>query len=186
MTRPDDFAGRVPDRLARVNRIVRDVGQDAQVRDWVAERPDPVGFARLGQVHYEVATAIRRYTRGPAPVEDWTPPLVGMGAWMATTALILLLAPAPAAPVPLAGALVAGMVTGQAATSLLHRVRDRRAWRAGAGPAPIDDPALYADLTRRIEACAASARSDPDESRRAAADDLGRATGWVSATANVG
>ena len=56
-----------------------------------------------------------------------------------------------------------------------HRLR-----RAESGPPPIDDPYFFADLTRRLEACAAAARADPSDQHRAAAADIMRALDWLS------
>ena len=158
------------DELDRIDRRVRAVILDAQCRDWIAERPDRVGFARLGQARHEVHAAARRYS-AITPADDWVWPLVSSVTWIVVAAAVLLAAGDPARPLTLAIALVGGMLAGQAAISLLAWVRGRR--EAPAGPAPIDDPGLYADLTRQIEAAAAQ--------HEAAADDLGRALAWLAA-----
>ncbi|GAA2605852.1 hypothetical protein [Paractinoplanes durhamensis] len=173
MTDEDIFAGDVEGRLERLDRQVRAVVLDAQCRDWIAERPDRVGFARLGQVHHELRSAIRRYNP-MRKAEDWVWPVLSTATWLVTTLVILLVADRPAAPLTLAFALVAGLIVAQAAISVTEQ-RKKKAAAAG-----IEDPALYADLTQRIEACAATARADPEQ--RAAAEDLGRALDWVSAT----
>lgn len=182
MSDDDIFAGDVESRVVRIDRRVRAAVLDAQCRDWAAERPDRVGFARLGQVHHEMRAAARRYSRFAAPADDWVWPLVSTTTWLATTLLVLLLATDPAAPLTLAGALVAGMIAGQAAISALNAVRNARARRAESPAAAIEDPYFYADLNRRIEACAAAARADPKQQHRPAADDLGRALDWLSAS----
>jgi hypothetical protein len=175
MSDEDIFAGDVEGRLERLDRRVRDVVLDAQCRDWTAERPDRVGFARLGQVRHELRTAIRRYNSIPKP-DGWAWTLLTTAVWPVTTLVILILADRPAAPLTLASALVAGLIASQGAISVSGRLRRRP--RA----VPIEEPALYADLTQRIEACAATARADPKPERHAVADDLGRALDWVSAT----
>ena len=190
MSDDDIFAGDVGNRLHRIDRRLRAVVLDAQCRDWVAERPDRLGFARLDQARHEVRRAGRRFNPFPR-TDDWTWTLVAVGTWSATALLVLLLAAHPAAPLTVAAAVVAGMVAGHLALMVLFRWRVRRARRSAAcvrpdnkrlrtqAPieAPIDDPFLYADLTRRIEACAATARS----LRHEAADDLVHALDWVSA-----
>ncbi|MEU4244318.1 hypothetical protein [Actinoplanes sp. NPDC026619] len=175
MSDDDIFAGDVEGRLERLDRRVRAVVLDAQCRDWIAERPDRVGFARLGQVHHELRSAIRRYN-AMRKAEDWVWPVLSTATWLVTTIVVLLVADDPVDPLTLAFALVAGLIAAQAAISAAGRVRRR------VRPAPIEDPVLYADLTQRIEACAATARADSDEPGRAAAEDLGRALDWVSAT----
>ncbi|GIM94199.1 hypothetical protein [Paractinoplanes toevensis] len=175
MSDEDIFAGDVEGRLERIDRRVRAVVLDAQCRDWIAERPDRVSFARMSQVHHELRAAIRRYNP-MRKADDWVWPLVSTATWLVTTVVILLVATDPAAPLTLAFALVAGLLVAQAAISLNSRLR------RGQQRDPIEEPALYADLTQRIEACAATARADPDSDRRAAAEDLGRALDWVSAT----
>jgi len=175
----DVFDGDVEHRLRRAARRLRAAALDAQARDWTAERPDRIGFARLGQAHYEVRTAADRYA-SPPPTSDWTAALTSMLAWAVTTVLILLLAGHPAAPIALAAAIVAGAVAAQATLSALQWARRRAARRRRTEPAPIDDPYLYTDLTRRLEACAAAARADPSEQRRAAAAELGHALDWIS------
>jgi hypothetical protein len=182
MNDDDIFAGDVQSRMIRIDRRVRAAALDAQCRDWAAERPDRVGFARLGQVHHEMLVATRRYTRVGPPSDDWVWPVVSTATWLATSLLILLVADDRAAPLTLAAALVAGMLTAQVALTVLFALRNHRAKKAE-NPAPaIDDPYFYADLNRRIEACAAAARADPRTPRRAAADDLGRALDWLAAT----
>ncbi|WP_433826658.1 hypothetical protein ACQP2E_31790 [Actinoplanes sp. CA-015351] len=63
--RDDPFSGRVAPRLARIERELTAAVVDAQSRDWAADRPDRVGFARLGQARDEVRRACRRYRRFP-------------------------------------------------------------------------------------------------------------------------
>jgi hypothetical protein len=174
MSDDDIFAGDVEGRLEKIDRRVRAAVLDAQCRDWIAERPDRVGFARLGQVHHELRAAIRRYNP-MRKTDDWVWPVLSTATWLVTTLIILLVVAHPAAPLMLAFALVAGLITAQAAISLANRSRRVEINK-------IEDPLLYADLTNRIEACATTARADPKEESRAAAEDLGRALDWVSAT----
>ncbi|MBB2942485.1 hypothetical protein FB565_002198 [Actinoplanes lutulentus] len=124
--RDDLFSGRVAPRLARIERELTAAVVDAQSRDWAADRPDRVGFARLGQARDEVRRAVRRYRR------------------------------------------FSGF-------SLFSRRR----------VADVDDPYFYADLRRRIEACAAAARADRSYKRRAAATDLEYALDWLAAAQEV-
>jgi len=171
--RDDVFDGDVEHRLRRVGGRVRAASVDAQVRDWLAERPDRVGFSRLGQAHWEITVAADRY--GRALPDDWLVQLAGGAVWIVTTVAILL---AGGASLPvLAGAIAAGPLAAQAVISGAARVRRRR---AESGPAPIDDPYFYADLSRRLEACAAAARADPSDRHRAAAADITRALDWLS------
>ena len=177
----DIFDGDVEHRLRRAARRLRAASLDAQARDWTAERPDRIGFARLGQAHYEVKAAADRYA-SPLPTDDWFATMASGLTWVAATILVLLLVDHPATPPALAAATVAGALGAQVAVSALVWDRNRRARRRPIGPAPIDDPQLYTDLTRRLEACAAAARADRSEQRRAAAGHLGQALDWLTAT----
>ncbi|GAA0552179.1 hypothetical protein GCM10010172_38260 [Paractinoplanes ferrugineus] len=170
----DIFAGDVESRLERADRRVMAAVLDAQCRDWIAERPDRVSFARLGQAHHELRAAIHRYNPMRKP-DDWLWPVLSTATWLVTSLIILLVVDEPADPLTLAFALVAGLIVAQVALFLPGRRRKHEILE-------IEDPLLYADLTNRIEACAATARSDPRAELRAAADDLGRALDWVSAT----
>ncbi len=133
MRHDDPFAGGIVSRLRRADRELAAAIVDAQCRDWLADRPDRVGFARLGHARREVRTALGRHRAGRSP------------------------AGLPAA--------------------LTARWRARHA----TGPAPIDDPYLYAGLRRRIEACAVAARGDTAYRRRSAAADLEYALDWLAA-----
>jgi hypothetical protein len=175
--RDDVFDGDVEHRLWRLGTRVRAASLDAQARDWLAERPDRLGFSRLGQAHWEITVAAGRYGK-PLPA-DWVTQLAGGGAWILTTLAILLLAGAQSLPV-LVGAIVAGPFAAQTVISGTAWVRKWRAKRAPNGPAAIEDPYLYADLTRRLEACAAAARADRADLHRVAAADITRALDWLS------
>jgi hypothetical protein len=177
----DDGPGRAGPRSLRrlADRLFR-VVVDAQARDWTAERPDPVGFALLGRATVEVRRAAGRYGRA-SPLRGGRAVLLAAVTWIAVTASILLLVDDPAAPLPLAAAIVCGMLGGQVVISADAGLSRARALREAAGPAPIDDPAVRGELIRRIEAAAAAARADPDERHRLAAEDLERAAGWVAA-----
>lgn len=170
-------AGGTEAGLRDTARRMRAAVTDAQARDWVAERPDRVGWARLAQARFHVGAAADRYGQ-PMPTDDWLALATSIGVWIGAAAILLLVAGDPAEPLTLAGAIVAGAVLSQAAVATLIRYRHRRATRTPAGPAPIDDPYLFAELTRRIEGGAAAAR---DEGRRAAADDLDQALDWLGA-----
>jgi hypothetical protein len=166
MATDDPFAGRTAPRLARIERELTTAVADAQVRDWSADRPDRVGFARLGQVRDEVSRAARRYRR-----PRWVPVPAALSG-----APLLLLLPDPADPLPLAAAAAAGVWLAFAA-----RAAGRRLRRPRNRPAAIDDPYLYASLRRRIETGAAAARADRSYRRRAAATDLEYALDWLAA-----
>ena len=176
----DIFDGDVEHRLRRAARRLRAASLDAQARDWTAERPDRIGFARLGQARYEVGSAADRYN-SVLPTDDGLAGGAALLVWAATTVLVLLLVDRPAAPLALAAAIVAGAFAAHAALALVEWIRRWRAMREPAGPAPIDDAYFYTDLARRLEACAAAARADPSEKHRAAAGDLGNALDWLSA-----
>jgi hypothetical protein len=173
----DVFDGDVQHRLRRVGRRVRDASLDAQMRDWLAERPDPRGFSRLGQAHWEITAAADRY--GRALPADWVVQLGGGVAGVLTTLVILLAGGASSLPV-LVGAIVAGPFAAQLVISATAAVQKWWASRDVSGPAAIDDPYLYADLSRRLEACAAAARADRSDQHRAAAADIVRALDWLS------
>ena len=173
----DDFTEGTETRLRDTARRMRVAVGDAQARDWVAERPDRVGWARLAQAQFHVGAAADRFGQ-PLPTDDWAAPALSIGVWISAAAVLLLVAGDPADPPILAGAIAAGAVLSQAAVAVLTRFRGRRARLAGAGTAPMDDPYLFAELTRRIEGGAAAARGD---GRRAAADDLDQALDWLAA-----
>jgi hypothetical protein len=98
---------------------------------------------------------------------------------VAVTLTILLTAGQPAKLPTLLGAIVLGPLVTQVVVSAVGRWRLAWAQRARSGPATIDDPYFYADLTRRLEACAAAARAEPSEHRRAAAGEIGQALDWL-------
>ncbi|BCY14233.1 hypothetical protein [Actinoplanes sp. L3-i22] len=180
MIRDDPFAGGVAPRLRRLDRELREAITDAQCRDWTADRPDRVGFARLGQVRREVGHAAARYRVAPAAT-DGTTLLAALLAGVLVAGPLLLLVPDPARPLPLAGIAVAGVWAGYAFRAGLRRLRIRRARGAPDRAAPIDDPFLYARARRAVESCAASARADRSYRRRGAATDLEYALDWLAA-----
>ncbi|GLW28605.1 hypothetical protein [Actinoplanes regularis] len=180
MSRDDPFAGGVAPRLRRLDRGLAEAIRDAQCRDWTADRPDRVGFARLGQVRREVLTAAARYRVAPR-VTDGPTVLAVAAAGLLVALPLLLLVPDPARPLPLAGIAVAAVWATYAIRAGLRRLRIRRARHAADTPAPIDDPFLYAVTRRTIESCAASARADRSYRRRGAAADLEYALDWLSA-----
>lgn len=167
----DVFGGTVEHRLRRAAGRVRATARDAQARDWVAERPDRVGFARLAQADYEIGQAADRF--GAGLPWNWLRTTAGMVVGAAVS-LTILLTTGDASSLPvLLVAIGAFPVVTQAVTSLVTaRRRDGRS---------IDDPYFHGDLTRRLEACAAAARADRSENHRAAADDIGRALVWLAA-----
>ncbi|WP_328460984.1 hypothetical protein OHA21_31325 [Actinoplanes sp. NBC_00393] len=179
MSRDDPFAGGAGPRLFRIDRELEAVIVDAQCRDWAADRPDRVGFARLGQARHEVFTAAQRY-RAARHAVDLPTLLVVVVVWPAVVAVLLPMADTTN-PLVLAGVLVAGGWAALIAALGSFRLRRLRAGRARVGAAPIDDPYLYAALRRRIESCAVAARNDTSHRRRAAAADLEYALDWLAA-----
>ncbi|MFC7527310.1 hypothetical protein [Actinoplanes sp. GCM10030250] len=163
----------------RIDRELAAAVLDAQVRDWVAERPDRVGFARLGQARHEVYTAARRYRAARLRLE--TPLVIACGVIVCGVIVWLALSVRAVGPLLLGGAAVGGFWAAVATGAGIRWVRRRRARNAWVGPAPIDDPYLYAGLRRRIEACAAAARADRSYLRRPAAADLEYALDWLAA-----
>nr|WP_296066036.1 hypothetical protein [uncultured Actinoplanes sp.] len=173
----DVFGGTFADRLEGAARRVEAAALDAQCRDWTAERADRVGHARLWQVHHE----LRRARAHPvAGTDDMAWSVAAVLAWIGVPVVILLLAGRPAAPLTLAAALAAGLIGSGMVLTASRLIRDRRARRLPTGPAPIDDPGFYADVSRNIEACAAEARGR-DRSRSASAADLAQAMTWLGA-----
>ncbi|WP_433296358.1 hypothetical protein ACQP2F_38190 [Actinoplanes sp. CA-030573] len=172
----DIFDGPVGDRLDRLARRIYAVMVDAQCRDWTAERPDRVGFARLGQARHQVVLAAKRYGRSVPMSFDVAAAAVGAATSVVFAVLTLLLVDDPAAPLTLALTLAGALLVGEAGSGSVKWARRRR---ARSGPAPIDDPLVHADLTRRLEACAAAARSDPDPAASGAADELKVAIAWL-------
>lgn len=179
MIRDDPFGGAVAPRLRRLDRELAVAIADAQCRDWTADRPDRVGFARLGQVRRDLGNAAARYriaTAGPDPVTLQAALLAA-----APVVALLLLVPDPAHPLPLAGIAVAGLWMTCLIRAGLRRLRIRRGRGTPDRAAPIDDPFLYARARRTIESCAASARADRVYPRRGAAADLEYALDWLAA-----
>ena len=175
MNRDDPLGGGgVARRLVRIERELAAVVLDAQCRDWVADRPDRVGFARLGQVRYEVRTAARRY-RVTAPRVDVPESLLLIAV---AVGVPVMLATWSDHPLFLAAAVIAGCWAAIAARAGLRRLR---LGNARVRTAPVDDPYLYAGLRRRIESCAVAARADRVYRRRAAATDLEYALDWLAA-----
>ncbi|GAA4591153.1 hypothetical protein BJY16_000177 [Actinoplanes octamycinicus] len=180
MSRDDPFTGGVAPRLRRLDRELAATVTDAQCRDWVADRPDRVGFARLGQARQEIRTAAARYRVAP-PLTDRVTVLSALAAGLIVVLPLLLVVPGPTRPLTLAGIAVAGLWATLGLRTALRRLRIRSARGAPDGPAPIDDPYLYARQRHGIEACALSARADRSYRRRAAATDLEYALDWLAA-----
>jgi hypothetical protein len=163
----------VEGRLDRMQRRLRAAALDAQARDWAAERPDQVGFARLWEVHGRIQEA-----RNRAPFEDRLLAAASLAAWPVTSTALLLATDEPAAPLTLTLALAAGLAVAEAVTGGAVLVRRWRGRRERARPAPIDDPGLYAELRRELEQARADARAAGDQRR---AEDLGQALAWLDA-----
>ncbi|MDI6103179.1 hypothetical protein QLQ12_31685 [Actinoplanes sp. NEAU-A12] len=181
LVRHDPFSGEARPRLRHLDRDLDAVITDAQSRDWSADRPDRVVFARLGQTRHQVRSAAGR--RGtPRPPADPVAVLTGVTAGCLTAGAVLLAAGAPGVrPLPLALTAVAGLWAALTAVAVLRHLRRRWDRTATAGPAPIDDPYRYAAFRRRIEACAATARHHRSHRHRAAAIDLEYALDWLAA-----
>jgi hypothetical protein len=181
----DVFGGDVEHRLRRAAARVRAAARDAQARDWVAERPDRVGFARLAQAEYEIGQAADRFGAGLPP--RWPRTIAGTLAGAGMTLAILLTARDAAALPTLLVAIGIGPVVAQSVATLIAKGTLIRGGTRTAGgtvggeKATIDDPYFHGDLTRRLEACAAAARVARSEKHRAAADDIGRALVWLPA-----
>ncbi|MFI1992301.1 hypothetical protein [Actinoplanes sp. NPDC020271] len=176
----DPFAGGVAPRLRRLDRELTAAIIDAQCRDWTADRPDRIGFARLGQVRREVQNAAARYRAAPTGT-DRTTILAVLLAGLLVGLPLLLLVPEPARPLRLAAIAVAAVGAAYLLRGGLRRLHVRRARGAPDRSAPIDDPFLYARARRTIELCAASARADRSYRRRGAAADLEYALDWLAA-----
>ncbi|WP_229069173.1 hypothetical protein [Actinoplanes sp. DH11] len=175
--RDDLFGGRTAPRLRRIERELAAAVTDAQSRDWAADRPDRVGFARLGQVRHEVAQA-RRHQRSVVVPRV---PAAFLVVWLALVTTLLLRGGDPSHPPVLAAATAVALGAVLAVTAAARGLRRARARRAPGTPAVIDDPYLYPELRRRLEGCAVAARSDNSYRRRAAATDLEYALDWLAA-----
>ncbi|GAA0436306.1 hypothetical protein Aca07nite_16890 [Actinoplanes capillaceus] len=177
--RNDPFSGTVVPRLRHIERDLDAVITDAQGRDWSADRPDQVVFARLAQAGRRVRAARRFPVAGPA---DPVAVLLGAAAAAGVAGGLLWAGGAAVVrPVPLALMAVAGLWAALAAVAVLRRLRRRWDRDTHPGRAPIDDPYLYAALRRRIETCAAAARDHRSHRRRGAATELEYALDWLSA-----
>ena len=181
MKRDEPFAGGIAPRLLRIDRQLDAAVTDAPCRDWAADRPDRVGFARLGQARYEVAQAARRYRAIRPPHADVPAALVAGLAWAATVWLLIGVADVENRPLTMAASVAAGLWAALSAVRVLRGLRAARARRRVVRSPAIDDLYLYANLRRQIEACAVAARSDRSYRRRAAATDLEYALDWLTA-----
>ncbi|BEL12067.1 hypothetical protein Q0Z83_102580 [Actinoplanes sichuanensis] len=184
LVREDPFSGEARPRLAAIDRDLAALITDAQSRDWSADRPDRVVFARLGQARRRVRAATGR--RGEHPgrrLADPAAALLGTTTGLLTAAALLSTGlpekTLKAAGVP-ATAVVALWVALLAVAGL-QRLRRHRDRTTVDGPAPIDDHYRYVAFRRRIEACAAMARDHRSHRRRAAAIDLEYALDWLAA-----
>jgi hypothetical protein len=187
LIREDPFSGEARPRLRAIDRDLDTVITDAQSRDWSADRPDRVIFARLGQARDQVRTAAGvRTSSGPAADRTATALGVAVG-FLAAVGLLATVtlttgAVAPAIrPLPLALTAVAGLWAGLLAGTALRRLQRRRDRDSSPVPAPIDDHYRYAAFRRRIETCAVTARNHRSHRRRAAAIDLEYALDWLAA-----
>ena len=157
-------------RHDRVERLLRRMTVDAQCRDWTAERPDRVGFARLGQARLMVGAAARAH--GTAWPGGTLRAGVGVGATIAYALVVLVLVPHPAAPLTLAAALAGAVPASHLAVGALIWVRRQRARRAKPGTALIDDPDLVAGLVREIKVLRVAGRLE-------VAEEMGWALAWL-------
>lgn len=177
--REDPFSGEARPRLGRIARDLEAVVVDAQSRDWVADRADRVGFARLGQVRHHVLIAAGR-SRGLSLIADPVAVLLGVTVWFVVGGTVLWFW-AINGTVLVASVVVAGFWAGLLSVAVLRRLRRRWDRRDPDGAAPIDDPYRYAAFRRRIEARAAVARGHRSYRRRDTAIDLEYALDWLSA-----
>ncbi|MEU4621365.1 hypothetical protein AB0G04_15520 [Actinoplanes sp. NPDC023801] len=178
--REDPFSGEARPRLRAIDRDLDAVITDAQSRDWSADRPDRVVFARLGQARHQVRAATGRRTT-PGLVAGPVAMALSAAAGLLVASTVPAVAGDPATrPLPLALAAVAGLWTALLVLAALRRLRLRRDHDED-GPAPIEDHYRYAAFRRRIEACAARARAQRSHRRRAAAIDLEYALDWLAA-----
>jgi hypothetical protein len=98
LVREDPFSGENRPRAAAIDRDLHAVITDAQSRDWSADRPDRVVFARLGQARRRVRAAAGR---GGADRRPADPSAVLLGAITGLlTATVLLLTGIPAKMLP--------------------------------------------------------------------------------------
>ncbi|GID54980.1 hypothetical protein Aco03nite_033840 [Actinoplanes couchii] len=180
--REDPFSGEARPRLGRIARDLDAVVTDAQSRDWVADRADRLGFARLGQVRQQVRVAAGRGRTLPGAEVDPVAVLLGGTAGVLVAGAVLWgLGGAVVGPLLLALVSVVGLWGGLISVVVLRRLRRRWDRVDPGGPAAIDDPYRYAAFRRRIEACAAAARGHRSRRRRATAIDLEHALDWLSA-----
>ncbi|MFC4068166.1 hypothetical protein [Actinoplanes subglobosus] len=180
LIREDPFSGEARPRLGAIGRDLDTVITDAQSRDWSADRPDRVIFARLGQARRRVRAAAGRPGTDRRPADPAALLLAAITGLLTAGALLIAGVPADS-PLPLAGTAVAALWTALLAVAGLRRLRRRWDRETVTGPAPIDDHYRYAAFRRRIEACAAIARDHRSHRRRAAAIDLEYALDWLAA-----
>jgi hypothetical protein len=181
LVREDPFSGETRPRLRAIDRDLDAVIVDAQSRDWSADRPDRVIFARLGQARHQIRTAAGR-RGGAGPAADRTAMMLGAAAGVLVAGSVLAVVGDPAMrPLPLALTAVAGLWTALLTVAGLRILQRRRDRDTLAGPAPIEDHYRYAAFRRRIETCAATARNHRSHRRRAAAIDLEYALDWLAA-----
>jgi hypothetical protein len=178
--REDPFSGEARPRLSAIARDLAAVITDAQSRDWAADRPDRVIFARLGQSRRRVRAAAGRHYADPRPA-DPAVALLSVVTGLLTVGVLLVAGVPAAGPLPLALTAVTALWTALLAGAVLRRLRRRWDRDTIAGPAPIDDHYRYAAFRRRIEACAATVRDHRSHRRRAAAIDLEYALDWLAA-----
>lgn len=191
LVREDPFSGEARPRPTAIARDLDALITDAQSRDWSADRPDRVVFARLGQARRRVRAAIGRHGHHPNHLTDPAAVLLGITTGLLTAAALLVTglpavlltaAGVPVvAPLSLAPAAVVALWVALLAVAGLRRLRRRWDRTKPDSPAPIDDNYRYVAFRRRIEACAATARDHRSHRRRAAAVDLEYALDWLAA-----
>jgi hypothetical protein len=181
LVREDPFSGEARPRLRAIDSDLDAVIVDAQSRDWSADRPDRVIFARLGQARHQIRTAAG-HRGGTGPAADRTAIVPGAVTGLLVAGSVLAVTGDPAIrPLPLALTAVAGLWTALLTVAGLRVLRRRRDRDTLTGPAPADDHYRYAAFRRRIETCAAAARNHRSHRRRAAAIDLEYALDWLAA-----
>ncbi|GIF35942.1 hypothetical protein BC793_102617 [Actinoplanes xinjiangensis] len=98
LVREDPFSGENRPRAAAIDRDLHAVITDAQSRDWSADRPDRVIFARLGQARRRVRAAAGRGGADRRPADPFAVLLGAVTGLLTATVLLLTGIPAKMLP----------------------------------------------------------------------------------------
>ncbi|MEV4274942.1 hypothetical protein [Actinoplanes xinjiangensis] len=98
LVREDPFSGETRPRAAAIDRDLHMVITDAQSRDWSADRPDRVVFARLGQARRRVRAAAGRGGADRRPADPFAVLLGAVTGLLTATVLLLTGIPAKMLP----------------------------------------------------------------------------------------